>query len=101
MAVTLILQTDQLQHIGNTVFDFLFFRTNHTHGKCHVFINRHILNQSEILEHNTDSTAHIGQFSLADLLQGVAVDMNRTGSRLQLTGNQADNGGLSGTGRTP
>ena len=59
---------------------------------------RHIGDQAEILKHHAEGTAHEGDLTAADPLQRVAVDMNRTGGGLQLTGDQLHDGGLTGAG---
>ena len=100
MALKLISQTNQLQHVRHTLLDLPLTGTDDTHGKGHIFIHGHIGNQTEVLEHDTDGAAQIGHFTLSDALQRVAVDMNSAGSRLYLTGDELDNGGLTGTGRT-
>ena len=66
----------------NPLLDLLLLGTDDTHGKCHIFIHRHLGNQAEVLEHNTNRTAQEGNLTLADPLQGVAIHMNRSGGGL-------------------
>ena len=48
----------------------------------------------------TSGAAQVGNLTLADPLQGIAVDVDSAGGGLQLAGDQLDDGGLTGTGRT-
>ena len=98
MAVHLALQTNQLQHIGHTILNFLLPGAHHPHGEGHVLIDGHLIDQAVVLKHDADGTAQVGNLPLADPLQRVAVDMDGARGRLQLAGNQLDDGGLAGTG---
>ena len=98
MTVHFVAQAYQLQHVGHALPDFLLPGAHHTHGKCHVLVNCHFLNEAVVLEHHADGAAQIGNLPAANPLQGVAVDMNGAGGGLELSGNQLDNGGFTGTG---
>ena len=78
VAAALCFKADQLQHIGYTLPDLCFLGADHTHGKCHVFIDSLGLDQAEILEHDAYGTAQIRNLPLANALQRIAVYMNRS-----------------------
>ena len=96
--VLLVLQADQLQHIGDPLPDLLLLGADDTHGEGHIVIDGHIGDQAEVLEHDADGAAQIGDLSLADPLQRVAVHMDAALGGAQLTGDQLDDGGLAGAG---
>ena len=100
MAVHLAFQTDQLQHVGNPLFDLGLLRAHDPHGKGHVLIDRHFFDQAVILKHDADRAAQVGNFALANSFQRIAVDVDGAGGGLQLAGDELDDGGLTGTGRT-
>ena len=98
MTAALSFQPHQIQNVGNTILDLLIFGTHNTHGEGHIIVNRHIVDQAEILEHDSHRSAQIRNLPFANPLQGIAVDMNRAGGRLQLSGDQLNDRGLTGTG---
>ena len=99
VTVRLVLQAYQLQHIGNTVPDLPLPGTDHTHGEGHVVIDRHIVDQAEVLKHNADGTPQQRDLPLANALQRIAIDLHGAGGRPEFTGNELDDGGFSGSGR--
>ena len=98
MAVHLALQANQFQNVRHTLLDFLLLRAHHAHGKGHVLVDGHLVDQAVVLKHHADSAAQIGNLPLANPLQRVAVHVDGAGGGLQLAGNQLDDGGLTGAG---
>ncbi len=98
MAAELILKTNQFQHVGDPIPDLLFPGTHHPHGEGHIFIDRHFINEAVVLEHGAHRAAQIRDLPPANPLQRVAVDVDRAGGGLQLTGNELDDRGLARAG---
>ena len=96
----LVLQPDQLQHIGHALFDLLRRCADDAHGERDVLIDRLVLNEAEVLENNAERAAHIGDGRALDGLELIAVNQHRAGRRFELRRQQLDDGRLAGAGRT-
>ena len=100
MAVALIFQSYKVQYVGNALLDLTVTCADGSHSKGNIFKHSHIIDEAEILEYDANGTAQVRNLTLTNPLKGVAVNMDTAGSRSKLTGNQLNNGRLTGTGRT-
>ena len=82
------------------MLNILALRANNTHSKCNVVVNCHVVNQTEVLEDNTQGSAILGHFTVLDGTQVKAIDNDLAGGGTELTGQQLDQSGFARAGRT-
>ena len=58
----LVLQAHQAEDVGYPLADGTGGGAHHPHGKGHVVVDSHVVNQAEILEHNAHLPADVGDF---------------------------------------
>ena len=92
-------QTDQIEHIGDAVFDLARARADGAHREAQVVVHRFLADQAEILKNYADRAAHVGDLLVRDAAHGEAVDHDAALRGKDLAGQELDDGGLAGAGR--
>ena len=64
--VGLVLQVDQLQHVGHTLLDLLTADVGDVHRKRDVLVNGHRGDEPEILKNNAHLAAQVGHLAALD-----------------------------------
>ena len=95
----LVLQSHQAEDVGHPFFDGPGRSPHHPHGKGHVVIHGHVVDQAEILEHDAHLPADIGDFPLADVGHVHPVYDHLAGVGPLLAHDELEEGALSRAGR--
>ena len=95
VAVGLVPQVDQLQHIGHTLVDLFFGDVGHVHGKGHVLVDGHAGDQAEVLEDDPHLPAYVGDLVFFQGGNVVAVDIHLALGGQDLAQDQLEQGGFA------
>ena len=93
-------QSDKLQNVGDPFGDALALCPDNAHGKGHIVVHGHVLNQAVVLENHAKRTAHPGELSALDLDHVKIIDNNLTGGGTHFAGDQFHQGRLPRAGRS-
>ena len=98
IAVGLVFQTHQLQHIGDTLPDLLLGCAYRPHDKGQIVVHGLLLDQAEVLENNAQSAPHQRHLPVCNIADGKAIDHNAACGGDHLTGQKLDDTGFAGAG---
>src|SRR5467141_3007111 len=90
---------DPFQQIDHLLAIARFLAPHHPERQRHVFIGSHMIEQAEVLQHDTYSLAQVGNFIFAEHRDVVAEQIDQAAGRPQRQEQQPQQRGLAGAGR--
>ena len=98
MVVCLVAESYQLEDVRNALFDGIVLFADTAHREGDVLIDRHLGDQTEILENDAHRAPEIRHLAAAHVLEVHVVDDDRAGGGLFLAHNQLEEGAFARAG---